>query len=83
MAEEKCVRCGDVGYDRRTLSMRCLYEMKELNVPFHLNQGGEYWLLVCKPCRGDWLQAIEHWFNKKPKYETYTERVPWKVCDER
>ena len=34
MSEEKCVRCGDVGEDRRTLRMACFYAMDELNVPF-------------------------------------------------
>ena len=31
---EKCVRCGDVGEDRRTLWMACFYAMQELHVPF-------------------------------------------------
>ena len=31
---EKCVRCGDVGEDRRTLWMACFYAMEELGVPF-------------------------------------------------
>lgn len=31
---EKCARCGDVGEDRRTLWMACLYDMSELKVPF-------------------------------------------------
>lgn len=37
MSEEygdKCVRCGEVGEDRRTLWMACLYDMAELKVPF-------------------------------------------------
>lgn len=34
MSEETCVRCGDVGEDRRTLRMACFYAMDELNVPF-------------------------------------------------
>lgn len=32
--EETCQRCGDVDYDRRTLSMSCLYAMEELKLPF-------------------------------------------------
>ena len=31
---ERCVRCGDVGEDRRTLRMSCFYAMDEMNVPF-------------------------------------------------
>lgn len=31
---EKCVRCGEVGEDRRTLWMACFYDMSELKVPF-------------------------------------------------
>lgn len=31
---EKCVRCGEVGEDRRTLWMACFYEMAELGLPF-------------------------------------------------
>ena len=31
---EKCDRCGTIGQDRRTLFMACLYEMRELGVPF-------------------------------------------------
>lgn len=34
---EKCERCGEVGEDRRTLWMACLYEMMELSVPFKLS----------------------------------------------
>lgn len=31
---ETCVRCGEVGEDRRTLKMGCFYAMEELPVPF-------------------------------------------------
>lgn len=31
---ERCERCGDVGYDRRTLCMACFYDMSELGIPF-------------------------------------------------
>ena len=33
MSEKRCERCGEVGYDRRTLWMACLYDMQELNIP--------------------------------------------------
>ena len=32
--EEKCQRCGEYGYDRRTLHMSCFYQMDELGLPF-------------------------------------------------
>ena len=31
---EICQRCGEDGYDRRTLWMACFYEMSELGLPF-------------------------------------------------
>ena len=31
---ERCVRCGSVGGDRRTLWMSCFYAMEELDIPF-------------------------------------------------
>lgn len=31
---ERCDRCGSAGYDRRTLSMACFYDMNELGIPF-------------------------------------------------
>lgn len=31
---EKCVRCGEVDEDRRTLWMACFYAMEELKIPF-------------------------------------------------
>lgn len=34
MSDEKCVRCGEEGEDRRTLQMACFYAMEELGLPF-------------------------------------------------
>lgn len=31
---EKCVRCGEIDEDRRTLWMACFYAMNELPIPF-------------------------------------------------
>lgn len=80
--EDKCQRCGDVGSDRRTLWMACMYEMRELGLPFEmkqLNKDGAffYTLLVCKDCRADWLKSIKYWFNSKPQVVTYQDRLPW------
>ena len=33
MSEGKCARCGEIGDDRRTLWMSCLYDMSELGIP--------------------------------------------------
>lgn len=67
----ECVRCEKHGierepFDYRTLKMSCLYDMNELDVPFESEQlecGKEFSLQVCKPCRADWLETIEKWFN--------------------
>ncbi len=34
MSNERCVRCGSNGEDRRTLWMSCFYAMEELGIPF-------------------------------------------------
>ena len=31
---ERCVRCGEIGEDRRTLYHACFYAMEELGIPF-------------------------------------------------
>lgn len=63
----QCQKCGEFGQDTRILRMSCLYEMSELNVPFVLIEKekghDQYTLTVCKDCRGDWMRAIENWFN--------------------
>lgn len=35
---EKCVRCGELGEDRRTLHHACFYAMDELKVPFQVEK---------------------------------------------
>lgn len=76
MSEEKCVRCGDIGEDRRTLWMACFYAMEELGIPFVQVDVKEYpksfyTLRVCKACRADWMASIGDWFNSKPKNEAH------------
>lgn len=66
---ERCARCGEVGEDRRTLWMACLYAMEELPIPFEERDGGGhsyYTLCVCKACRADWMDAIRRWYQDKP-----------------
>lgn len=71
---EKCARCGEVDDDRRTLWMRCFYDMSELGLPFELceNAGLFYALRVCKACRADWMRAIKNWFTERPPLDTNT-----------
>jgi len=76
---EVCVRCGEVGQDRRTLRMECFYQMDELSVPF-MKGDDEYTLRVCKDCRGSWLQAIESWFNSFEKKEVnFDANIPYRI----
>ena len=76
---KKCQRCGEDGYDRRTLRMACFYEMGELDIPFEKSEPKDgnrfYTLLVCKNCRADWMQAIKEWFDKKPKPFYYSSGI--------
>lgn len=71
---DKCQRCGEDGYDRRTLRMACFYEMGELDIPFEKSEPKDgnrfYTLRVCKDCRADWMQAIKTWFDTKPSKES-------------
>lgn len=60
--QETCQRCGEDGYDRRTLWMKCFYAMAELNIPFSIKDG-YFTLRVCKDCRASWMGAIKEWFE--------------------
>ncbi|MBE3120164.1 MAG: hypothetical protein IMZ50_15600 [Candidatus Atribacteria bacterium] len=68
---EQCQRCGEIGDDRRTLWMACFYQMQELGLPFKEEVTPDgitfYTLRVCKSCRGEWMAAIENWFNNVAK----------------
>lgn len=79
---EQCQKCGEFGEDRRSLLMSCLYEMSELNVPYErieINGRKFYMLRVCKDCRGDWLIAIEAWFNDNHTSVGYLNNATIKV----
>ena len=73
--EEKCQRCGEYGYDRRTLWHACFYQMQELGLPFKVveipgtDDGNRrfFTLRCCKDCRALWLQAMKDWFVNGPK----------------
>jgi hypothetical protein len=63
---EQCQRCGEMGEDRRTLTMSCGYEMNELGLPFTMSGEGwtaAYLLRVCKGCRAEWMAALKGWFG--------------------
>jgi hypothetical protein len=79
MNGDECVRCKEIGEDRRTLFMKCLYDMDELKVPFEKfntqELGKFYTLLVCKKCRGDWMKSIEKWYKDRPKNILYIVRT--------
>lgn len=71
---ETCQRCGEIGDDRRTLWMACLYAMDELDVPFTVKPAPKtdkefFTLKVCKECRADWMLAIQEWFRIKPEVD--------------
>lgn len=66
---EDCTRCGDTGYDRRTLSVACFYDLGELNIPWQTPKppaGQPYRVRFCKDCRADFIGALAEWFAKKP-----------------
>lgn len=64
---EPCIRCEEVGEDRRTLFMECGYQMMKLDIPFEKELiTNSYSIRVCKNCRGDWLAAIKDWFYSIP-----------------
>jgi len=76
---EKCTKCKEeTNGDIRYLRMKCLYDMNELNIPFEEDQG-LFIIGVCKRCRGDWMQAIENWFNEPVKEDSDSATVPVRI----
>lgn len=64
-----CPRCSsrdDIG-DLRTLSIACLYDLKETNVPWQEVEKATHMIRVCKGCRADFIGAIRAWYSAKPK----------------
>lgn len=62
-----CMLCDAYGNDKRSLFIRCFYNMKEaipemLDVTSvdGLNFNG-YYLRICKHCRGELLQHLQEW----------------------
>jgi hypothetical protein len=84
-AGEKCDRCKSVGEDRRTLWMACFYAMNELDIPFEEKEFANpeegrvrkfFTLRVCKRCRGEWMGAIEAWFEANPQGNDHDGETP-------
>ena len=69
--DDLCMLCGAKGQDKRTLLMRCFYEIREM-VPEALNlaevkeykdkdMDSFYFLRICKCCRAKFLGHIKDW----------------------
>ena len=62
-----CMLCGAEGQDKRSLFMRCFYDLKEAVPEFldlQLVKGMEingYYLRICKACRGRLLANLRLW----------------------
>lgn len=78
-SKHKCWRCHqnekletiESEIDLRTIRMSCFYRMSELDIPLNFN-GNEYSIRVCKPCRADFMRAMEMWFNNPTDYRNYS-----------
>jgi hypothetical protein len=64
-----CMLCGAYGADKRSIFMSCLYAIYEVlpeaiqlwYVPGFEEVKHQYYLRVCKSCRGAWLGKLEEW----------------------
>ena len=82
----KCQRCEqnevstiESSIDLRTIVMSCGYDMSEFSMPLQKQERGWklpfYSLKVCKPCRADWLYALETWFNSPHRVKMYANEI--------
>lgn len=65
--DDTCVLCRAEGPDKRTLAMRCFYEMREVVPEFPApDQDGDglYKLRICKSCRGRLLTHMMAWADE-------------------
>lgn len=64
--EDRCQMCSDIGDDRRSLMLRCLYDISEV-VPEAIDtfdvaiDFNGYYIRICKACRGRFLGKLEEW----------------------
>ena len=88
---DMCQRCERNGVstiesriDLRRVRMSCGYDMSEFDLPLSIEEmttGKEgytlpnYRLIVCKPCRADWLYAMETWFNSPHRIKMYANEI--------
>ena len=67
---DTCQVCGSVGEDRRTLFIRCFYQLKEVSSLFidlfHVenHKDGGYALRICKGCRSALLSKLAEWITE-------------------
>ena len=66
---DECMLCGAYGEDKRSLVMRCFYDLTEVvpemislrNCSNEAIQNDGYFLRTCKVCRGALLGALREW----------------------
>jgi hypothetical protein len=76
MEMETCQRCGEDGFDRRTLRIECLYNLSELDIPWkdrEPSRNDGYRVRICKECRASFLRTLETWWKSvEPRESTGT-----------
>ena len=78
-SKHKCWRCHqneklettESRIDLRTIRVSCFYKLSELDIPLNCDGNG-YFMRVCKPCRADFMIAMEMWFNNPTDYRNYS-----------
>lgn len=70
--QDECQLCYAHGADKRSLTISCLYDVKEVlpeaidlaDVPVETLSKRGYYLRICKACRGRLLAKSEEWRNE-------------------
>ena len=57
---DKCMLCGAVGEDKRSLNISCFYHLKEA-ISEMLDLEDHYHLRICKACRGEFIGHLRDW----------------------
>ena len=80
-SKHKCWRCHkheklestESSIDLRYLRVSCFYDLSELDIPLSWNEEDRNWVMpMCKPCRSDFMTALEMWFNNPTDYSSYS-----------
>jgi hypothetical protein len=61
--EDICMLCHAKGEDKRSLFINCFYDIKEV-IPEALDLTDNYFLRICKSCRGELLGKLKEWRNE-------------------